>query len=241
MKKISLLFSALLFFEGLCDAQTSIRIIDLDEYPAQSVEFKDLGISFQRISQEQKSDTLWIDKNINSIFHVEYVIKALGSEMEMESDEYYGTISILQGQTILLKTDSIAMVGPIDYSAHYDKIVVPLVLYQSQDNLDTAIDLYLIDLQSRVSRKINEEPVFNSEYGCITKDGKFVIYGSFGKLYKYDIETGISQCVIDFDNPTLFIFKLTYENNALTIYSYNNYIEDALFPIQKRMIPNIVI
>ena len=79
MKKISLLFSALLFFEGLCDAQTSIRIIDLDEYPAQSVEFKDLGISFQRISQEQKSDTLWIDKNINSIFHVEYVIKALGS------------------------------------------------------------------------------------------------------------------------------------------------------------------
>lgn len=238
--KIYYLFIAL-FFCHLCAGKTSIRSIDLEEYPSQSVEFDDIGIVFQRISQTHETDTLRIVDNLFSIFRLAYIDKASGPEYEMEADECYGTVSILQNQTILLQKDSIAMIGPFDHSFQNDKLIAPLILYQNPDNLDTAVDLYLIDVRKRNYSKINNEPLFNSIYGTITDDGNSIIYGSFGKLYKYNIGTEISESVIDFNNPTLFIFKLTYENDTLTIYYYNNFVEDALLPIQKRTIPNIVL
>ena len=215
MKKIFYLFVALLS-SGFCYGQTVVRRICLDDYPAQTVKFNDIGILFQRISPDWESDKLQIAKDLYSVFRMTYMVKA--SDTEIESDSYFGTVSLVKGNELLFKADSIGMVGPIDYSLHYDKLVIPLILDQSQDNLDTYVDLYLVDLRTKKSYKINNEPIFNSEYGCITEDGRFVIYGSAGKLYKYDIEKRTTECMIDFENPTLFIFKLIFGNDTLTIY-----------------------
>ena len=104
-----------------------------------------------------------------------YTVKA--SDPEIRSDEYFGTASLFEGNELLLKADSIGMVGPFEYSETHGKLVIAFVLDQNQDSLDTDVDLYLVDLRNKTSRKINDEQLLNCEYGCMTEDGKLQLMG----------------------------------------------------------------
>lgn len=237
-KNILLLLAALSSI-GFCYGQAPVRILDLADYPVQLVDFDDMEISFQRVAPDCNTNRRQIAEELYCVFQMAYTVKA--SDPEIRSDEYFGTVSLFKGSELLLKADSIGMVGPFEYSETHGKLVIAFILDQNQDSLDTDVDLYLVDLRNKTSRKINDEQLLNCEYGCMTEDGKFVLYGSAGKLYKYDIEKQNSECILDFYNSTLFIFKLSYRNNTLAVFSYDNYFEDVLSPIHMHIIPNIAL
>jgi hypothetical protein len=202
-------------------AVESIKV-DLDTCKIEEIRESIVFYPHKGIDSTRTIDTFRLNSQIYSIKSLMYVEVFHGAEYYMSS------LRVFHDTSLIFSIDSILTVGSMIHAKGQELLIVPIIRYQGADDFVSEGDLYLIDFNKGSANKIASN-LINNSYAEFCESSNLIIYANSDKLIRYNLDDKLEKVLLDFDYPSMQIFKTKTTGNKLEIWYYKDFANDIIY------------